>query len=97
MQTRRANCLVLSLRRELHLRVSAAATATTGLYLQIAEEVRVTRQSDGSYVVGDRAFYVTLPDGGEPPVIRQRDGRDELLLPIRFDRGEARVAYTIIW
>ena len=84
----------LSLRRELHLR---AATATTGLYFQVAEAARVTRQADGSYVVGDRAFYVTLPVGGEPPVVRQHNGREELLLPVHFERGEAKVAYTIVW
>ncbi len=84
----------LSLRRELHLRSPAA---TAGLYLQVAEDVRVTRQTDGSYVVGDRAFYVTLPAGGEPPVVRQRNGREELLIPVRFERGEATVAYTIVW
>jgi hypothetical protein len=87
----------LSLRRELRLKASQAATAPAGLYLQAAEDVRVTRQSDGSYLVGDRVYYLTLLDGGEPPVIRQRNGREELLLPVRFDRGEARVAYTIIW
>ncbi len=84
----------LTLRRELHLR---ASTAPAGLYLQIAEDVRISRQSDGSYVVGDRAFYVTLPAGGEPPVIRQHRGREELLLPVRFERGEATVGYTIVW
>ena len=84
----------LTLRRELHLQ---GATGTAGLYLQIAEDVRIARQSDGSYVVGDRAFYVTLPAGGEPPLIRQHRGREELLLPVHFDRGEARVGYTIVW
>ncbi|MFN0181688.1 MAG: DUF1080 domain-containing protein [Gemmatimonadales bacterium] len=87
----------LSLRRELRLRAAVAGTGRAGLYVQVAEDVRVTRQGDGSYVVGDRAFYVVLPDGGEPPVIRQRRGREELLLPVRLDRGEATVAYTIIW
>ena len=83
-----------ALRRELHLQ---GATGTAGLYLQIAEDVRIARESDGSYVVGDRAFYVTLPAGAAPPVIRQDHGREELLLPVRFDRGEVTVEYTIVW
>ena len=87
----------LSLRRALHLRATGAASGPAGLYLQVAEDVRVARQGDGSYVVGDRAYYLVLPAGGEPPVVRQHRGREELLLPVRFDRGEARVAYTIIW
>jgi hypothetical protein len=30
-------------------------------------------------------------------VLRERNGRAELLLPVRFDRGEAAVAYSIVW
>jgi hypothetical protein len=87
----------LSLRRELHLRAPATAGVTDGLYLQLAQGAHVIRQRDGSYVVGDRTFYVTLPSGSTQPVIRQKNGRDELLLPVRFDRGDARIAYTIVW
>ena len=87
----------LSLRRELHLRASGGARASDVRYLQIAEDQRVASQSDGSFVIGDRVYYVTLPDGGEPPVIRRHRGREELLVPVRFVRGETRVAYTIVW
>lgn len=86
----------LSLRRELRLKTSAP-TAPTGLYLQVAQDTLVTREAEGSYLVGDRAFYVTLPGGSMPLVIRQRNGREALLLPVRFERGEASVAYTIVW
>ena len=87
----------LSLRRELHLRAPATAGAPSGLYLQIARGVRVVRESDGSYVVGDGSFFVTLPTSSAPPIVRHQNGRDELLLPVRFDRGEATIAYTIVW
>ncbi|MEO5814226.1 MAG: family 16 glycoside hydrolase [Gemmatimonadaceae bacterium] len=82
----------LSLRRELHLLGTA-----NGLYVQLAQGDHITRERDGSYVVGDRSFYVTLPGGGTPPGIRTVNGRDELLMPVRFDRGEARIVYTIVW
>jgi len=29
--------------------------------------------------------------------VRQQSGREELLLPVRFDRGESTVAYSIVW
>ncbi len=87
----------LSLRRELHLRAAATEGATDGLYLQIARGLRVVRQSDGSYIVGDGRFFVMLPSGSAPPIVRRQNGHDELLLPVRFDRGEATLAYTIVW
>ena len=87
----------LTLRRELHLRAPSAAGAVDGLYLQLAQGEAITRQADGSYVVGDRAFYITVPGTREQPVVRRQNGRAELLLPVRFTRGEASVAYNIVW
>ena len=87
----------LSLRRELRLRAPATAGAADGLYLQLAQSEHVTRQRDGSYVVGDRSFYITLPSGRAAPVVRQQNGHDELLIPVRFIRGEANIVYNIVW
>lgn len=86
----------LSLRREVHVRAPAGA-ATDVLYVQLAQADHVTRQHDGSYVVGDRGYYITLPVNGERPLLRRTNGMDELLLPVRFVRGEASVAYSIVW
>jgi len=82
----------LSLRRELHLRGAA-----TGLYLQLAQAEHITRDADGSYVVGDRSYYITLPSGAARPVIRRVNGQDELIMPVRFDRGDAKIVYNIVW
>ncbi|MEO8335371.1 MAG: DUF1080 domain-containing protein [bacterium] len=82
----------LSLRRELHLRGNGSH-----LHLQLAEGDHITRDGDGSYVIGDRSFYITLPAGAARPVIRRMNGRDELIMPVRFDGGEARIAYNIVW
>lgn len=86
----------LSLRREVHVRATAGAS-TDVLYVQLAQADHVTRQHDGSYVVGDRGYYITLPVNGERPLLRRTNGMDELLLPVRFVRGEASVAYSIVW
>jgi hypothetical protein len=82
----------LSLRRELRLRGTA-----NGLYVQLAQGDHITRESDGAYVVGDRSFYVTLPSGSSRPVVRSVNGRDELLMPVHLDRGEAKIVYDIVW
>ena len=86
----------VALRRELRLRAPASAS-TEGLYLQLAQGKRIAPQSDGTYAVDDKTYFLALPAGTAQPVVRQQNGRDELLVPVRFDRGEARVAYSIVW
>lgn len=83
-----------SLRRELHFRAPSAAP--DGTYVQLARAERITRESDGSFVVGDRSYYV-VPGDGPAPLVRRFGDRDELMLPVRFERGEAVVSYTIVW
>ncbi|MFL5618525.1 MAG: DUF1080 domain-containing protein [Gemmatimonadaceae bacterium] len=85
-----------SLRRELRLHAPASASAD-GMYVLLAQGRNIARQSDGSYAVDDKSYLVTLPSGTPQPVLREQSGRAELLLPVRFDRGEATVAYSIVW
>ncbi len=90
----------LALRRELriHAPLSSTPGATSqGLFVQLAQGDHIMRQRDGSYVVGDRGYYITLPDNEPRPILRRVNGMDELLLPVRFTRGEAAIAYSIVW
>ena len=68
-----------------------------GLYVLLAHGKNIVRQSDGSYAVDDKSYLVTIPSGATQPVLRGQSGRAELLLPVRFDRGEAAVDYSIVW
>jgi hypothetical protein len=86
----------VTLHRTLRLRAPGSASVD-GLYVQLAQGKHVTRQADGSYAVDDKSYLVTLPSGAAQPVVRQQSGREELLLPVRFDRGESTVAYSIVW
>jgi hypothetical protein len=85
-----------ALRRELRMRAPAAAE-TSGLHVLLARGKTIARMSDGSYAVDDKSYFVTLPAGAPQPVVREQPGRAELLVPVRFDRGEATVAYSIVW
>jgi hypothetical protein len=85
-----------SLRRELRLHAPASASAD-GLYVLLAQGKNIARLSDGSYAVDDKSYLVTLPSGAGQPVLREQNGRAELLVPVRFDRGEAAVSYSIVW
>jgi hypothetical protein len=86
----------LALHRELHLRGTASA-GQGALFVQLAQAEHIVRQRDGSYVVGDRSYYITLPTSREKPILRHVNGRDELIVPVRFQRGDAVVAYNIVW
>ncbi|HTK46913.1 MAG TPA: family 16 glycoside hydrolase [Gemmatimonadaceae bacterium] len=86
----------VTLTRTLHFRAPASAS-TAGMYVQLARGSRIARQPDGSYAVGDKQWLVVLPAGAPEPVLRHRPGGDDLLAPVRFDRGEATVAYSIVW
>ena len=91
----------LALRRELRIHESSVSPVPgpmpQNLFVQLAQSDHITRQRDGSYVVGDRSFYITLPGNRLAPLLRRSNGMDELLLPVRFSLGEASVAYTIVW
>lgn len=83
-----------ALHRELHLR---GADATEGLHVRLAAADRIDALGDGLYVIGDRAYYIAPERGEARPFVRSLEHGDELILPVRFRRGEARLAYTIIW
>jgi hypothetical protein len=85
-----------SLRRELRLH-APASTSADGLYVLLAQGKNIARQADGSYAVDDKSYLVTLPPGAAQPVLREQGGRAELFVPVRLDRGEAVVVYSIVW
>ncbi len=85
-----------SLVRDLHLR-AASTGAGAGLYVQLAAASTITRERDGSYAVGDRSFYIALPRDVPQPIVRRQGDHDELVTPVQFSRGEARIMYALIW
>ncbi|MEN1784101.1 MAG: family 16 glycoside hydrolase [Bacteroidota bacterium] len=78
-----------SLRRT--MQVAQGNTAATGLWMKLAEAETITQLATGEYAVGQR-FYIDL-DGGNTAIIRQVQGKQELIAPLN---GGA-VGYTIIW
>jgi hypothetical protein len=86
----------LSLHREVRLH-APTGVSVDHLYVVLAQAEHISRQRDGSYVIGDRGYYITLPKSVAPPILRHPNGADELLAPVRFVRGDASVAYSIVW
>lgn len=82
-----------SLRRALRVR---GPEGTGGLFLRLAAADTIRALPDGTFVVGDRGFYVA-PGTGTQPVIRAVGNRQELLAPVELRGGEANLSYTITW
>jgi hypothetical protein len=56
---------------------------------------RIARQDDGSYLVDD-AMRIAITQGGEP-IVREIDGRQELLVPLSLEGGSCEVRQVIKW
>jgi hypothetical protein len=85
----------VTLHRTVHLR-APTATGIDGLYVQVAQGKHIVHEAGNSYAVDDKSYLVTLSSLA-PLILRQQSGHEELLIPVRFDRGESTVAYSIVW
>ena len=75
-----------------------AAQEHAPLWLRLAVGVDVRPVSDGTYAVDDRKYYVEIEEtGGVQPILRTTAAGRELLVPVRFQRLEAEVVYSIVW
>ena len=63
------------------------------MYFRLAEGSTIETFPDGSYLVDDKSFYLKIEDAaGEKPLIRERDGRRELIIPIT-----KKLSYSILF
>ena len=53
------------------------------LYFRLAEAESIVQMSDGMYLIDNQSYYLRLDDAGSSkPVIRDQNGRKELIIPI---------------
>ncbi|MBW3628413.1 MAG: DUF1080 domain-containing protein [Gemmatimonadetes bacterium] len=83
-----------TLRRELRMR---APDSTGGVYVRLAEGASVAPLRDRTYAVDDLRYYVTVESGTPTPMVRAAGARQEILVPVRFRGGEARIVSGIVW
>ena len=63
------------------------------MFVRLAEGRMIEPVSDGLYLVDDKSYYLKIDDSaGEKPVIRNLDGRKELIIPIK-----SKLSYTILF
>ncbi|PSL44845.1 PA14 domain-containing protein [Chitinophaga niastensis] len=59
------------------------------LYLRIAVGDSIEQVSPGLYVIGDKSYYVKMDDATATPIIRNQNGRAELIVPVQAKTGYA--------
>ncbi|MHB1179083.1 MAG: family 16 glycoside hydrolase, partial [Daejeonella sp.] len=63
------------------------------MYVRLAEAAAIEKISEGMYLVDNKSYYLRLDDtGGAMPVIRDANGRKELIIPIR-----GKLSYSILF
>ncbi|WP_299532664.1 family 16 glycoside hydrolase [Ulvibacterium sp.] len=68
----------------------------TDIWHKIAEGESIVNLPDGSYIINNESYFITVPSNfGLKPIVRNVNGKEELLLKI--PAGQNKVEYTIIW
>ena len=63
------------------------------MFVRLAEGRMIEPVSDGLYLIDDKSYYLKVDDSaGEKPLIRDQDGRKELIIPIK-----SKLSYTILF
>lgn len=76
------------IQRELTVTAPAA-----DLYAKLAEGAQIEQMDKDIYVIDGRSYYLQLQDaGGAKPVVRDSNGRKELIIPVR-----GRLSYSILF
>ena len=68
-------------------------------WVLLAEADRITPQPDSNgFIVGDRAYYIDVPaDATAKPIVRTRNGRQQLVVPVPGKNANKSITYTISW
>ena len=65
--------------------------AQQNLYYKLAEGKTIIQLSNGMYAIDDKSYYIK-PAAGTSPVIRDSNGKKELITPVSNS-----IKYTLIW
>jgi hypothetical protein len=74
-------------------------TTSWGSWVLLAEAPQITPQAGGhSYIVGDRSYYLDLPvDSAIHPVLRTRNGQQQLLVRVGGSTLGKPIVYSLVW
>lgn len=73
-------------------------TASWSAWAFLAEADVITSQPDGSWIIGDREWYLDWPaETKVRPVLRTSNGRMQLAVPLNRGNLEKTITYTLVW
>lgn len=80
------------------LTVKGTSTSWSSWVL-LAEAEQITPRPGGkSYIIGDRSYYLDLPpDSTLQPILRTRNGRQQLVVPIYVTTLGKPLVYSLVW
>jgi hypothetical protein len=81
---------VLENREGIH-RETTIENGSDNMYMRIAEGSKIEMIADGLYIIDDKSYYVKI-DTGEKSIIRDQEGRKELIVPVK-----TKLSYTILF
>jgi hypothetical protein len=73
-----------------------AAAAVDGLYFRAALADKIVAGNDGWFTI-DGILRMRLEAGAAKPVIRKQGNQMELVVPVKFDGGQAKVVQEFAW
>jgi len=79
--------------------VVTGKTTSWESWVLLAEAAHITPQPGGrGYIIGDREYYLDLPAGSAvQPVLRTRNGHQQLAVPINGATLDKPIVYTLVW
>jgi|TARA_R110000744_G_scaffold250228_3_gene366407 hypothetical protein len=71
-------------------------TGNVAIWHKIAEGESIKKLEDGTFIVNDESYFIDFSGNSDlDPIIRQSNGKEELLLKI--PAGSGNITYNIIW
>lgn len=73
--------------------VSFDNVSGSGLYFKLGEGTAISALPDGTYIIGDKEYYLKVLSPAKPIVRDQPHGKKELLIPVDGNQ----IKYSIVW
>jgi mono/diheme cytochrome c family protein len=80
---------------ERHLTITSAEPVAN-LYFLAAAGQKIESLNDGWYLLNG-SVRIRVPKAGGPPLLRESNGRQELLIPVKLSNGKAQIEQEIAW
>ncbi len=71
---------------------------SSNMWVRLADAQQISRLENGWYGINKGEYYISLADVKKSKAIIRNSGKgQELLVPVRADKGAAKVKYSLIW